>query len=127
MRDKTTLLTNPSNHSRSPYINEENGIAPDVQPEQQSEDLSRSNANLASNRLSAVEFEHLHARVIALENVLIGLLVGASENQIALAHEMAVQMLPQQGFTQHCSTQIAANQIAQLIERASHFRPVCDA
>lgn len=127
MRDKTTLLTNPSNHSQSPFINEENGIAPDAQPEQRSEDLSRSNANLASNRLSAVEFEHLHARVIALENVLIGLLAGASNHQIALARKMAVQMLAQPGFTQHCSTQIAANQIAQLIERANHIRVVREA
>jgi|GEM_PF-3155489 len=100
---------------------------PNAQPKPPIEDLSRSSANMASNYLTAVEFEHLHARVIALENVLIGLLAGASNHQLALAREMAVQMLPQQGFTQHCSTQIAANQIAQLIERASHFRPVCDA
>jgi len=109
------------------HNNEEHGSVPNAQPKPPIKDLSSGSANMASNCLTAVEFEHLHARVIALENVLIGLLAGASNHQLALAREMAVQMLPQQGFTQHCSTQIAANQIAQLIERASHFRPVCDA
>lgn len=127
MPDQTTPLTNASKHSQSAHINEERGSIPNAQPKPQIEDLLRKSASLVGNHLTAVEFEHLHARVIALENVLIGLLAGTSDDQITLVRAMAVQMFPQPGFTQHCSTQIAANQIEQLIERANHFREVRDA
>ena len=109
------------------HANEDRGGMPTAQPKPQIGDLLSGSANMASDYLTAVEFAHLHARVIALENVLIGLLAGASDQQVALAREMAVQMIPQPGFTPHCSTQIAANQIAQLIERANHFRVERDA
>lgn len=126
MPDQTTPLTNAPKHSQSAHINEKRGSIRNAQPKPQIEHLLRKSASLASNHLTAVEFEHLHAHVVALENVLIGLSAGASDHQMTLVRAMAVQMFPQPGFTQHCSTQIAANQIEQLIERAYHFRGVRD-
>ncbi len=127
MRNQKTLLTNASNHAQLLHTNQAHESLPNSPPERQIEALPRSSVNMASNCMTAVEFEHLHARLITLESVLIGLLADASAHQLALVREIAVQMLPQPGFTQHASTRMAADQITQLVERANHFRGVLDA
>jgi hypothetical protein len=72
--------------------------------------------------LSNAELVWLRIRVIALENLVIGLLSQASDQQLALAREMAAYICPRPGFTQHPLTIHAASQMVQLVERASCFR-----
>ena len=68
------------------------------------------------------EFEALHVRVIALENLVIALLVAASHQEQNVAREMASYILPRPGFTHHPLTVHAASHITDLIERAARFR-----
>jgi tellurite resistance-related uncharacterized protein len=72
--------------------------------------------------LTHVELVHLRVRVIALENLVISLLVGATSRQLDLAREMAGYISPRPGFSQHSLTIHAASQMVDLIERAGHFR-----
>lgn len=72
--------------------------------------------------LTNAELIWLRIRVIALENLVIGLLSQASDQQLALAREMAAYICPRPGFTQHPLTIHAASQMVQLVERASCFR-----
>ena len=51
--------------------------------------------------LTNAELVQLRVRVIALENLAIALLAGASDRQLDLAHEMAAYISPRPGFTQH--------------------------
>ena len=73
-------------------------------------------------QLTNAELVQLRTRVIALENLVITLLVGASDRQFDLAHEMAAYISPRPGFTQHPLTIHAAGQMIDLVERAGHFR-----
>jgi hypothetical protein len=72
--------------------------------------------------LTQVELEHLHIRVIALENLVIALLAQAPERQLALAREMATYISPRPGFTSHPLTIGAANEMLSLVDRAAPFR-----
>ena len=72
--------------------------------------------------LTNAELVQLRMRVIALENLVIALLVEASERQLGLAREMAAYISPRPGFTQHPLTVHAAAQMIRLVERAGHFR-----
>jgi hypothetical protein len=72
--------------------------------------------------LTNAELVWLRIRVIALENLVIGLLSQASDQQLALAREMAAYICPRPGFTQHPLTIHAASQMVQLVERANCFR-----
>ena len=71
--------------------------------------------------VSAAELGALHIRVIALENLVIGLLSTASARQIELAREMATYISPRSGFTSHPLTIHAAAHMLDLVERASRF------
>jgi len=73
--------------------------------------------------LTNAELVALRIRVIALENVLISLLATASEQQLELAREVAGDILPRPGFTQHPLTIHAARHMLDLISRSSRFRP----
>ena len=64
----------------------------------------------------------LHIRVIALENLVIALLAGASDRQIELAQEMAPLISPRPGSTPHPLTTRASDHMLDLVQRASHFR-----
>ena len=72
--------------------------------------------------LSNTELVQLRIRVIALENLVITLLAGASDQQLALIREMAAYISPRPGFTQHPLTVHAATQMLDMVERAGHFR-----
>jgi len=89
----------------------------------------RSRKVLTSNKskprvpqLAMAELVQLRIRVIALENLVIGLLAEASDRQLDLAREMAVYISPRPNFTRHRSTIHAAAQMIHLVERADHFR-----
>ena len=72
--------------------------------------------------LTNAELVQLRIRVIALENVMITLLAGASDRQLDLVREMAATISPRPGSTQHPLTIHAANQMNHLVDRAGHFR-----
>lgn len=68
------------------------------------------------------EFEALHVRVIALENLVIALLAAASDRDLEIARNMASYLSPRPGFTPHPLTLHAADHIGGLINRAARFR-----
>ena len=73
-------------------------------------------------KMGDAEFEALHVRVIALENLVIALLVAASDLDLKVAREMASYIFPRPGFTHHPLTIHAAGHMTDLIERAARFR-----
>ena len=72
--------------------------------------------------LANAESVQLRIRVIALENVMIGLLANASRQQLDVVLGMAAFISPRPGFTEHALTIHAATQMRNLVERAGHFR-----
>ena len=70
------------------------------------------------------EISQMLIRVIAIENLVITLLTGASGRQLDLAREMANYITPRQGITPHPLTIHASSHMIQLIERANHFQPI---
>ena len=77
--------------------------------------------------LTNAELVQLHVRVIALENLVMTLLAGATDQQLVLARDMAAYITPRPGHTKHPATIHAAAQMLHLIERAAHFRMRPDA
>lgn len=74
--------------------------------------------------MTNAEVLHLRVRVIALENLVITLLVEASDRQLQLVREMAAYISPRPDHTRHPLTIHAAAQMVDLVVRASHFRAV---
>lgn len=60
----------------------------------------------------------LHVRVIALENLVVALLAGASSMQLQRAHDLAETILPQQGHTPQPLTVHAVAHMEHLVRRA---------
>ena len=83
-----------------------------------------SSAQLAADapELTNAELVQLRVRVIALENLVIALLAGASDRQLDLAHEMVAYISPRRGFTQHSLTVHAAAHMVDIAQRASQSR-----
>ena len=75
-----------------------------------------------SPELTNAELVQLRVRVIALENLLIALLAGASDRQLDLTREMATYISPRPGYTQHPLTIHAAAHMVDLAQRANQFR-----
>jgi len=73
-------------------------------------------------KMGDAEFGALHVRVIALENLVIALLVAASDQEMKVACEMASYISPRPGSTHHPLTVHAAGHMTDLIERAARFR-----
>ncbi len=71
-----------------------------------------------------VDFAHLRARVVALENLVISMLGIGSDEQLDRARRMAAYISPRDGFTRHRVTIHAAQQIHRLVDRGVHFRSV---
>ena len=69
-------------------------------------------------QLTNTELVQLRVRVIALENLVITLLAGASDRQLELARKMAAYISPRPGFTHHPLTVHAATQMINLVEFA---------
>ncbi|MGE0116672.1 MAG: hypothetical protein AB7S71_20525 [Dongiaceae bacterium] len=72
--------------------------------------------------MTNAEIVALRVRVIALENVVISLLVTASDQQLALIRQMADYISPRPGHTHHPLTIHAAGHMVDLVERSIHFR-----
>jgi hypothetical protein len=77
--------------------------------------------------LSNAELVHLRVRVIALENLVIALLAQGTDQQLAVAREMAGYVTPRPGFTQHPLTIHAASQMVNSVDRAVRFRKLSGA
>ena len=73
-------------------------------------------------KMGDAELATLHVRVIALENLVIALLVTASDQDLKVALEMVSYISPRPGFTHHPLTVHAAGHMTDLIERAARFR-----
>jgi hypothetical protein len=73
-------------------------------------------------KIGDAEFEALHVRVIALENLVIALLAAGSDQDLVLAGEMATYISPRPGFIRHPLTTHAAAHMFDLVERAARFR-----
>jgi len=73
-------------------------------------------------QLTNAELVQLRIRVIALENLVITLLAGASDRQLDLAREMAAYISPRPDVTHHPLTIHAAAQMIDLVARAAQFR-----
>ena len=72
--------------------------------------------------LGNAELVQMQTRVIALENVVIAMLVQATDAQLDLIRAMADYISPRPGFTPHPLTIGAAGEMISLIERSAHFR-----
>lgn len=86
------------------------------------EAAAASGGQETSPQLTNAELVQLHVRVIALENLVIALLAGASDRERALAREMAVYISPRPGFTPHQLTLRASAEMSRLVDRADVFR-----
>ena len=71
--------------------------------------------------IGEAEVQALHVRVIALENLVVGLLMAASEQERESAREMASRIVPRPGVTRHPLTIHAAAHMASLVERATRL------
>ena len=80
-------------------------------------------ANLDAPLQRDTEADQLRIRIIALENLVIALLADATDDQRALARDMANFISPRPGCTPHPLTLRAAEAMRSLGERADRFRP----
>ena len=85
------------------------------------EDLVSGDIGPNGPDLANAELVKMRIRLIALENLVIALLGGASEHQIELAREAAAYISPRPGTTPHPMTLRAASQMNHLIQQAAHF------
>ena len=72
--------------------------------------------------LTNTELVRLRVRVITLENLVITMLVEASDRQLERVREMASYISPRPGSAHHPLTIHAASQMLNLANRARHFR-----
>ena len=69
---------------------------------------------------------NLRVRLIALENIVVALLVGAPDSQSTLVREMATYISPRPGMTPHRLTIEAARNMTALADRAAHYKAIED-
>ena len=93
-------------------------------PEGPQESRAFVEALTGNPRLTDAELIQLRIRVISLENLMIMLLAEGSDRRLQLAREMAAYISPRSGFTPHPLTTQAATHIANLVDRAIHYRGV---
>ena len=91
------------------------------------EDLVPADALPPVPDLANSELVQMRIRLIGLENLVIALLAGASEQQLELAREVSAYIAPRPGVTPHPLTLRAARQIDHLIKRAGHFGAITQA
>lgn len=79
-----------------------------------------------AGEIGDAEAGNLRVRLIALENLVVALLAGASEGQSELVREMAAYISPRPGATPHRLTIEAARNMLALVERAAHYKTTSD-
>ncbi len=110
---QTMSSTEARQKALSRWENEGGAAAPDPQEGEVAQSHALTNAELVQLRI----------RVIALENVVMALLAGASEERLQIVREMAAYIAPRPGYTQHPLTVRASAHMIELVHRAEHFRP----
>lgn len=80
-----------------------------------------SDAHGGVPHMTSTEQVQLRIRVIALENLMIAILSEGSERQREVAREMASQIAPRPGHTQHPLTVQAAHHMTDLVNRSLHY------
>ena len=89
------------------------------QPDLDQPDLNK--AELGNAELGNAELVQLRIRIIALENLVVALLAGASAHRLELVREMAAYISPRPGVTRHSLTLRASVQMNHLVGQAAHF------
>jgi len=92
------------------------GGATDVGPQQ---DVHGVDVQPGVPPLTNAELVQLQVRVIALENLVIALLAGGSDEQRLLAQQLVGCIAPRKGFAQHPLTIHASAQMAHFLRRAA--------
>ena len=106
MRHKKLKSLDPSQQRQKALSRWENeGGAGPLRPEESS---ISAEVQFEVPQLTNAELVQLRIRVIALENLVISLLAGASDRQLDLAREMATYISPRPGVTHHPLTIHAA-------------------
>jgi hypothetical protein len=95
-----------------------------AEPRHPQESLISGEVQSEVPQLTNAELVQLRIRVIALENLVITLLAGASDRRLDLAREMAAYISPRPGVTHHPLTIHAGARMNDLVDRAGHFRIV---
>lgn len=75
-----------------------------------------------AGKIGDAEEANIRVRLIALENLVVALLAGASEDQSDLVREMARYISPRPGVTPHRLTIEAAHNMLALVERAAQYK-----
>ena len=78
--------------------------------------------NSGTPALSNAELVQLQIRVIALENLVLALLTGASDAELALAQDIGASISPRPGTTMHRLTTHAVAQMEHLLLRAQTLK-----
>ena len=83
--------------------------------------MSRRGRRNGVPMLTNAELARLHARLIALENLVIALLAAQTDEEREMGCVMADYISPRPGFTRHPLTIQAAGQMVHLVERARRW------
>ena len=121
MPDKMPSLSDPSQLQQKAMSRWDNEGGASRQDPQEGAISSECGAD-DEPQLTNSELVQLQVRLIALENLVIALLAGASDRQIELASEMTRYISPRPGFTHHPLTTRAASHMLDLVERARRAR-----
>ena len=84
-------------------------------------------ASTVAGEIGDAEEGNIRIRLIALENLVVALLAGASETQHGSIREMARYILPREGKAHHRLTIEAARNMVALVERADQFKKRAEA
>ena len=84
-------------------------------------------ASTVAGEIGDAEEGNIRVRLIALENLVVALLAGASETQHESIREVARYILPREGKTHHRLTIEAARNMVALVERADQFKKRAEA
>jgi hypothetical protein len=85
------------------------------------QDVHGGEGELPVPPLTNAELVQLQVRVIALENLVMALLAGATDEQRLLARDMAASIQPREGFTHHPLTIHAGARMDHMLGRAALF------
>lgn len=121
MPDQETDLSDPAQIRQKALSRWDNEGGASPQGPQESSARSEEFPELAPEVTNS-EIVLLRVRLIAMENLVIALLAGASERQLELAREITAYISPRPGFTHHPLTIRAASHMSDLVERSGAFR-----
>lgn len=77
-----------------------------------------------AGEIGNAEDGNIRIRLIALENMVVALLAGASGTQSKMVREMPKYISPREGMTAHRLTMEAARNMLAMIERAARYRAI---